>query len=136
VKVTNIVAEIAAATSEQSTGVDQINHAISNMDTATQQNAALVEESAAAAKSMQQQAQKLQELGSFFRLGGQAAYAAAPSYSGGGLHLGQQRISAVVISRCVALAVHSHSTASLNHVAAVGTTSFDVAVFMKHFSAQ
>ena len=83
VKVTNIVAEIAAATSEQSTGIDQINHAISNMDTATQQNAALVEESAAAAKSMQQQAQKLQELVSFFRLGGQAAYTAAPSYSGG-----------------------------------------------------
>jgi methyl-accepting chemotaxis protein len=79
VKVTNIVAEIAAATSEQSTGIDQINHAISNMDTATQQNAALVEESAAAAKSMQQQAQRLQELVSFFRLGAQAAYAAASS---------------------------------------------------------
>jgi methyl-accepting chemotaxis protein-1 (serine sensor receptor) len=84
VKVTNIVAEIAAATSEQSTGIDQINHAISNMDTATQQNAALVEESAAAAKSMQQQAQKLQELVSFFRLGGQASHAAASSYSSGG----------------------------------------------------
>ena len=70
-KVTNIVAEIAAATSEQSTGIDQINHAITNMDTATQQNAALVEESAAAAKSMQQQAQRLQELVSFFRFGSQ-----------------------------------------------------------------
>ena len=83
VKVTNIVAEIAAATSEQSTGIDQINQAITNMDTATQQNAALVEESAAAAKSMQQQAQRLQELVSFFRLGGQAAAYAAPSYSSG-----------------------------------------------------
>ncbi len=41
------------------------------MDTATQQNAALVEESAAAAKSMQQQAQRLQELVSFFRFGSQ-----------------------------------------------------------------
>jgi methyl-accepting chemotaxis protein len=67
VKVTNIVAEIAAATSEQSTGIDQINHAIANMDTATQQNAALVEESAAAAKAMQQQAERLQQLVSFFR---------------------------------------------------------------------
>ncbi|MBM0108385.1 MCP four helix bundle domain-containing protein [Steroidobacter sp. S1-65] len=72
VKVTEIVAEIAAATSEQSTGIDQINHSIANMDTATQQNAALVEESAAAAKSMQQQAQRLQELVSFFRFGSQA----------------------------------------------------------------
>jgi methyl-accepting chemotaxis protein len=72
VKVTNIVAEIAAATSEQSTGIDQINHAIANMDTATQANAALVEESAAAAKSMQQQAQRLQELVSFFRFGAQS----------------------------------------------------------------
>ncbi|MDY6945945.1 MAG: methyl-accepting chemotaxis protein, partial [Pseudomonadota bacterium] len=68
VKVTEIVAEIAAATSEQSTGIDQINHAIANMDTATQQNAALVEESAAAAKAMQQQARRLQELVSFFQL--------------------------------------------------------------------
>ncbi len=81
VKVTNIVAEIAAATTEQSTGIDQINHAISNMDSATQQNAALVEESAAAAKSMQQQAQRLQELVSFFRFGSQggASYVASPS---------------------------------------------------------
>jgi methyl-accepting chemotaxis protein-1 (serine sensor receptor) len=71
VKVTEIVAEIASATSEQSTGLDQINHAITNMDTATQQNAALVEESAAAAKSMEQQAQRLQELVSFFSLGTQ-----------------------------------------------------------------
>ncbi|WP_129644893.1 methyl-accepting chemotaxis protein [Peristeroidobacter agariperforans] len=82
VKVTNIVAEIAAATSEQSTGIDQINHAISNMDTATQQNAALVEESAAAAKSMQAQAQRLQELVSFFRFGAQThAAQSMPSYS-------------------------------------------------------
>jgi methyl-accepting chemotaxis protein-1 (serine sensor receptor) len=84
-KVTNIVAEIAAATSEQSTGIDQINHAIANMDTATQQNAALVEESAAAAKSMQQQAQRLQELVSFFRFGssGRPSYVAGPSVSHG-----------------------------------------------------
>jgi methyl-accepting chemotaxis protein-1 (serine sensor receptor) len=87
-KVTNIVGEIAAATSEQSTGIDQINHAIANMDTATQQNAALVEESAAAAKSMQQQAQRLQELVSFFRFGssGRASYVASPRVSHGEQH--------------------------------------------------
>lgn len=82
VRVTNIVAEIAAATTEQSTGIDQINQAVTNMDTATQQNAALVEESAAAAKSMQMQAERLQELVSFFRFGSQAwhrGHAGAPS---------------------------------------------------------
>ena len=86
VRVTEIVAEIAAATSEQSTGIEQINHAIANMDTATQQNAALVEESAAAAKVMQQQAQRLQELVSFFQIGSQASYGrgvSAPRYSAG-----------------------------------------------------
>jgi methyl-accepting chemotaxis protein len=69
-KVSDIVAEMAAATEEQSSGIGQINHAISNMGTATQQNAALVEESTAAAKSMQQQAAQLQELVSFFRFEG------------------------------------------------------------------
>jgi methyl-accepting chemotaxis protein len=78
-KVTDIVAEMAAATEEQSSGIDQINHAIANMDTATQQNAALVEESAAAAKMMQQHAQQLQELVAFFQLDGRmASHAAAP----------------------------------------------------------
>jgi methyl-accepting chemotaxis protein len=66
-KVTDIVAEIAAATSEQSRGIDQINHAVTNMDSTTQHNAALVEETAAAAKVMQQQAAHLQSLVSFFR---------------------------------------------------------------------
>ncbi|HVF17512.1 MAG TPA: methyl-accepting chemotaxis protein, partial [Steroidobacteraceae bacterium] len=67
-RVTDIVAEMAAATGEQSRGIEQINHAISNMDSTTQQNAALVEESAAAAKLMQQQAAQLQQLVAFFRI--------------------------------------------------------------------
>jgi methyl-accepting chemotaxis protein len=69
-KVTDIVAEMTAATAEQSSGIDQINHAVTNMDQATQQNAALVEESAAAAKAMQQQAQELLKLVEFFRVPG------------------------------------------------------------------
>jgi len=76
-KVSDIVAEMAAATAEQSSGIDQINQAISSMDGATQQNAALVEESAAAAKLMQQQAYELQTLVSFFDIAG-AQTAAAP----------------------------------------------------------
>jgi methyl-accepting chemotaxis protein-1 (serine sensor receptor) len=79
-RVTDIVAEMAAATSEQSRGIEQINHAISNMDSTTQQNAALVEESAASAKLMQQQAAHLQQLVSFFRIDQAAAQTpSAPS---------------------------------------------------------
>ncbi len=74
-RVTDIVGEMTAATSEQSSGIDQINLAITNMDHATQQNAALVEESAAAAKSMQQQAQELLRLVAFFRIEGMSQQA-------------------------------------------------------------
>lgn len=77
-KVSTIVAEMATATAEQSSGIDQINHAIASMDGATQQNAALVEESAAAAKLMQQQAYELQTLVSFFDIAGAQTAAAVP----------------------------------------------------------
>ena len=68
-KVTDIVAEIAAASQEQSAGIDQVNKAVMQMDEMTQQNAALVEESSAAARALEEQGQKLQELMGFFRLG-------------------------------------------------------------------
>jgi methyl-accepting chemotaxis protein len=57
--VSDIVNEIAAASLEQSAGIDQVNTAINNMDDVTQQNAALVEQAAAAAVSLQDQAQEL-----------------------------------------------------------------------------
>jgi methyl-accepting chemotaxis protein len=65
-KVTDIVAEIAAASAEQSSGVDQVNLAIAQIDQVTQENAALVEEAAAAAKSMQDQAKSLSGQVAFF----------------------------------------------------------------------
>ncbi len=68
-KVTDIVAEIAAASQEQSAGIDQVNKAVMQMDEMTQQNAALVEESSSASRAMEEQAQKLQEQMGFFRLG-------------------------------------------------------------------
>ncbi|KAF1004320.1 MAG: Methyl-accepting chemotaxis protein I [Luteibacter sp.] len=77
-KVTDIVAEIAAASSEQSAGIDQVNHAVLQMDEMTQQNAALVEESAAAARAMHEQATELSRQVSFFQVSGQAAAARAP----------------------------------------------------------
>ncbi|WP_426990874.1 methyl-accepting chemotaxis protein [Cupriavidus sp. 30B13] len=55
-RVTDIMGEIAAASEEQSSGIEQVNRAITQMESVTQQNAALVEEAAAAAESLQQQA--------------------------------------------------------------------------------
>ena len=72
-RVSDIITEITAASSEQSVGIDEINRAIGQMDAVTQQNAALVEESAAAAESMQHQAHKLAQVVSVFKLNGQQA---------------------------------------------------------------
>lgn len=66
--VADIMAEITAASAEQSDGISQVNLAITNMDEATQQNAALVEEAAAAAGSMQEQANNLNQAVSIFKL--------------------------------------------------------------------
>ncbi|MEL4181043.1 methyl-accepting chemotaxis protein [Roseateles sp. PN1] len=67
-RVSNIVAEISHSTAEQSTGIGQIGQAISQLDTMTQQNAALVEQSAAAAQSLQSQADELAKSVAVFKL--------------------------------------------------------------------
>jgi methyl-accepting chemotaxis protein len=67
-KVSDIVAEIALASQEQSTGIEQVNKAVMQMDEMTQQNAALVEEAAAASESVETQARSLQQLMAFFTL--------------------------------------------------------------------
>jgi len=72
-RVSEIVAEISAASAEQSTGIGQVNQAIVQMDGTTQQNAALVEEAAAAADSLHRQADLLVALVGQFRLDGAAA---------------------------------------------------------------
>ena len=72
-RVTDIMAEISAASVEQSSGIEQVNQAITQMDDVTQQNAALVEEAAAAAESLEEQAQQLTTLISTFRLSGERA---------------------------------------------------------------
>ncbi|MCP1573993.1 chemotaxis protein [Herbaspirillum rubrisubalbicans] len=68
-RVTDVVAEITAASGEQSDGIEQINQAIVQMDEVTQQNAALVEEAAAAAQSLQEQSSRLSETVGIFKLG-------------------------------------------------------------------
>ena len=68
-KVSDLIAEIAAASQEQSSGIGQVNTAVTQMDQVVQQNASLVEEATAATESMKQQAGSLLQLVSRFRLG-------------------------------------------------------------------
>ena len=78
-RVTDIMGEISAASSEQSAGVAQVGEAVSQMDQATQQNAALVEQSAAAAESLKTQAQQLVQAVAVFRLAQGGAAMAQPA---------------------------------------------------------
>jgi methyl-accepting chemotaxis protein len=77
-RVSDIMAEISAASKEQSNGIDQVNIAVSQMDKITQQNAALVEQAAAAAKSMEEQTIDLTQIVSVFQIGKPRAAAASP----------------------------------------------------------
>lgn len=67
-RVTDIMSEITAASEEQTSGIEQVNQAIIQMDSTTQQNSALVEEAAAATQSMQEQAGRLLQIVSVFKL--------------------------------------------------------------------
>ena len=93
-RVTDIMGEISAASTEQSQGVAQVGEAVTQMDHATQQNAALVEESAAAASNLQSQAEKLVQAVAVFQLNSRAQMHAvddapssptpqAPAFTGG-----------------------------------------------------
>jgi methyl-accepting chemotaxis protein len=80
-KVSDIVAEIAAASREQSSGIEQVNKAVMQMDEMTQQNAALVEQATAASQSMAEQARDLTKMMERFQVGdsGSTGRAAAPT---------------------------------------------------------
>ena len=78
-RVSDLIGEITASSTEQRDGINQVNQAVTNLDQMTQQNAALVEESSAAALSMQAQAQRLSEVVSVFNLGAGAVTAGAPA---------------------------------------------------------
>ena len=67
-RVNDIMSEIAAASAEQATGIDEVSKAVAQMDEVTQQNAALVEEAAAAAESLQAEAEQLAVRVSMFKL--------------------------------------------------------------------
>ncbi len=78
-RVTDIITEITAASREQEAGIGQITQAIGEMDGVTQQNAALVEEAAAAAESLQEQAAKLSQVVSVFSLNNDSVRLPAPA---------------------------------------------------------
>ena len=77
-QVSDIVSEIASASSEQAGGIDEVGKAIAHMDDMTQQNAALVEESAAASELLSEQSDDLENLVSFFNVGDDVAVATRP----------------------------------------------------------
>jgi methyl-accepting chemotaxis protein len=83
-RVTDIMGEISAASTEQATGVAQVSDAVTQMDQATQQNSALVEESAAAAESLKAQAQQLVAAVAVFKLGHDAPAAAHAAHAAPG----------------------------------------------------
>jgi len=72
-RVADLIGEISASAHEQTSGIEQVNQAIVQLDNVTQQNAALVEQAAAAADSLNQQAGRMVEVVSIFKLGGSAA---------------------------------------------------------------
>jgi methyl-accepting chemotaxis protein len=72
-RVADVIGEITAAANEQSSGIAGVNQSIGDLDQMTQQNAALVEQSAAAAESLREQAARLKQAVSVFKLGGMSA---------------------------------------------------------------
>ena len=78
-RVSDLIGEITASSTEQRDGINQVNQAVSNLDQMTQQNAALVEESSAAAQSMQEQARRLSDVVAVFKLGQDAAAFRVPA---------------------------------------------------------
>ncbi len=111
-RVTDIVGEISAASREQSTGIGQVTEAVTQMDRVTQQNAALVEESAAAAESLKTQSAQLLDVVAFFRLQAGA----------GGTHRGAGKAAPAPSSR-TASASSSYTTAPARAPAAAPKAS-------------
>jgi methyl-accepting chemotaxis protein len=68
-RVADVISEITAAASEQSSGIAGVNRAIGDLDQMTQQNAALVEQSAAAAESLREQADRMKQAVAVFKVG-------------------------------------------------------------------
>ena len=108
-----IVADIANASNEQATGIEQVNKALTQMDEVTQQNSALVEENAATAKTLEHQAKAMDERVSFFKLNAVAADRPVVEAVGGREHR-----SIAAPSRGLAAAVKQQPAAAPKRAAA------------------
>ena len=93
-KVVGIVSDIAAASAEQATGLEQVNKALSQMDEVTQQNSALVEENAATAKTLETQAKTMDEQVSVFVIEGDGGAGVPPPHATNGARSGDRRAAA------------------------------------------
>ena len=82
-RVTDIMGEISAASEEQSDGIEQVNRAVAQMDSVTQQNAALVEQAAAAAASLEDQTRQLKDVVGDWQVEQRARRKSAASVRGG-----------------------------------------------------
>ncbi|GEM_PF-1929597 len=92
--VTVMMAEITAASAEQSSGIEQVNQAITQMDNVTQKNAALVEQAAAATESLEEQTQNLEVTVAHFQLDGNSHSASGSVSSGTQVNIGNSFSSA------------------------------------------
>lgn len=105
-RVTDIMAEISAASIEQSAGIEQVNQAIVAMDQATQQNASLVEQAAAAAETMEEQAQLLARSVATFRSGARSIVVPPARET----HVRAQRVASPQISMKAGAPATVHAT--------------------------
>lgn len=98
-KVTDIMADIAAASAEQSTGIEEVNRAVNQMDEMTQQNAALVEEAAASAEALQGQSNMLSQSVSVFKLDERSSKPAVAHHDKRAIHAMPGKASAAPAAR-------------------------------------
>jgi methyl-accepting chemotaxis protein len=119
-RVTDIMAEIMTASQEQSSGIEQVNQALVQMDRVTQQNAALVEEAAAAAAALKDQAAHLAQVVSIFQLNNTHAAATAPEPAPVPVRAAQEKSTAVTAPKRPApkRALEAPQRKSLTHTGA------------------
>ncbi|WP_254460897.1 methyl-accepting chemotaxis protein [Xanthomonas sacchari] len=113
-RVTDIMGEISAASQEQTAGIEQVNQTVTQMDEGTQQNAALVEEASAAARSMEQQAVELSQAVALFKLDAAAAapVAQAPRRQASATSAGKRSVRPAVATATAAPVRHAAQPAA------------------------
>ena len=116
-RVTDLIGEITAASTEQRDGIGQVNQAVGNLDQMTQQNAALVEESTAAATAMREQAQRLEQVVAVFNVGQEGmvrstSAVAAPRMAPAPAPVAAPRAAAVAAPRPAAVAASTATKAA------------------------